>query len=44
MSAFNMQELGGGSQTLKFGIGVEMMVLCYGSAYVRLHPNGPSGL
>jgi len=37
-----MQELPGGSERLKSGIGFEMMVLCDGSAYERLHPNGPS--
>jgi hypothetical protein len=34
-----MQQLPRGSQTVKSGIGFEMMVLCYGSAYERLRPN-----
>jgi len=39
-----MQELPGRSERLKSGIGFEIMVICDGSAYERLHPNDPSGL
>jgi len=36
--ALKMQEMPRGSQMLKSGLGFEMMVLCYGSGYERLHP------